>query len=95
MYQFTFKSRGHFEESIVAIFSEGFMKNGISVWISPKVSSSISIPLDFLFFFFFATGKASKITTNTYFTYNYNSSVKHIDLTVSRGINHKSIAVTS
>jgi len=26
----TFKSRGHFEEEIVAAFSEGFIKKGIS-----------------------------------------------------------------
>jgi hypothetical protein len=60
MLKFTFKSRGHFEESIVAIFSDGLIKNGISAWTCPKVSSSISIPLDFLLFFFFANGKDSK-----------------------------------
>lgn len=71
------------------------MKKGISVWISPKVSSSIRIPFDFRLFFFFATGKASKITTNTYFTHNYNSSVKYSDLTVSWGINRKGTVVIS
>lgn len=60
MLKFTFKSRGHFEESIVAICSDGLIKNGISAWICPKVLSSISIPLDFLLFFFFTTGKDSK-----------------------------------
>lgn len=58
--KFTFKSNGHFEESIVATFSEGLMKKGSSAWISPKVSSSFN-PLDFLLFFFFTTGESSKI----------------------------------
>lgn len=58
--KFTFKSRGHFEESIEAIFSEGFIKNGISVWTTPKDSSLTIISLDFLLFFFFKTGKTSK-----------------------------------
>lgn len=56
---FTFKSKGHFEESIVAAFSEGFIKKGISAWSSPKDFSSFS-PLDFLFFFFLRTGKTTE-----------------------------------
>lgn len=54
---FTFKSKGHFEESIVAAFSEGFIKKGISAWSSPKDFSSVN-PLDFLLFFFLTTGRA-------------------------------------
>jgi hypothetical protein len=57
---FTFKSRGQFEEEIVAAFSEGFIKKGISAWISPKDFSSINTPLDFLLFFFLTTGEVPR-----------------------------------
>jgi len=56
---FTFKSKGHFEESIVAAFTEGFIKKGISAWSSPK-DFSYANPLDFIFFFFITTGHTPK-----------------------------------
>lgn len=94
MLKFTFKSRGHFEESIVAILSDGLIKNGISAWTCPKVSSFIGIPLDFLLFFFFTTGKDS-ITKMLIFYYQLKGKPKLASYFYAIFINHIKLLLLS